>query len=119
MKQSIKRENGRVAGTKSFSYYMIPKEPGTFNLGNYFSWVFFNPKTKQYDTLKSQYTVQVTGESKKNQSIESKDPGSFYDRIAIADNTLHSTIEGNWVKIGANIFILLMLGASVFLVFKK
>jgi len=119
LKQSIKRENGRVAGSKSFSYYMIPKEPGDYDLGNYFSWVFFNPKSRQYDTLRSQYAVQVTGESQRNQSIESKDPGSFYERINIADNTLHSSIEDNWVKIGSNIFILLMLGASVFLVFKK
>jgi len=119
MKQSIKRENGRVAGAKSFSYYMIPKEPGNFDLGDYFSWVFFNPKTNKYDTLQSQYSVQVTGESQKNQSIESKDPGSFYDRINMADNTLQSSINDNWVKIGANILILLMLGASVFLVFKK
>ncbi len=119
LKQSIKRENGRVAGSKSFSYFMIPKEPGDYDLGDYYSWVFFNPKTKAYDTLRSQYSVHVTGESQKNQSIESKDPGSFYERINIADNTLHSSIEDNWLKIGANIFILLMLGASVFLVFKK
>lgn len=119
MKQSIKRENGRVAGAKTFSYYMIPKEPGTFDLGDYFSWVFFNPKTNQYDTLHSQYSVHVTGESQQNQSIESKDPGSFYDRINIADNTIHSSTDSNWMKIGVNIFILLVLGASVFLVFKK
>lgn len=119
VKQSIKRENGRVAGSKAFSYYMIPKEPGNYNLGDYFSWVFFNPKTSKYDTLKSQYTVTVTGESQKNISIDSKDSGSFYDRITLADNTLHSSIENNWMKIGVNLFILLMLGVSAFLVFKK
>jgi hypothetical protein len=119
LKQSIKRENGRVAGSKSFNYYMIPKEPGDYDLADYFSWVFFNPKSRQYETLRSQYSVNVTGESQKNQSIESKDPGSFYERINITDNTLHSSIEGAWLKIVSNIFILLMLGASVFLVFKK
>lgn len=119
MKQSIKRENGRVAGTKSFSYFIIPKEPGTFNLGDYFQWVYFNPAIKQYDTLRSQYVVNVSGESQKNQGIESKDQGSFYDRINIVDNTLQSSIDGNWMKIGANLFILLMLGASAFFVFKK
>lgn len=119
IKQSIKRENGRVVGTKTFSYYMIPKEPGTYDLGDYFRWVFFNPKTNKYDTLQSTRVVTVTGESQQNQVIESKDPGSFYDRISLADNTLHSSIDEDWIKIGANIFILLMLGASVFLVFKK
>ncbi|MEQ8304628.1 MAG: BatD family protein [Cyclobacteriaceae bacterium] len=119
IRQNIKREKGRVIGTKSFSYYMIPKEPGTYDLGKYFQWIFFNPKTHRYDTLASSKMVNVTGESKKNLAIESKDQGSFYDRISLADNTLHSSIGDGWIKIGANIFILLMLGASVFLVFKK
>lgn len=119
MKQNVKRENGRVVGAKTFSYYLIPKEPGDYDLGNYFRWVFFNPKTNRYDTLKSNYSVSVTGESQRNLVIENKDQGSFYDRIAVAENTLHSSMDGNWVKIGANLFILLMLGASVFLVFKK
>ncbi|MCB0487107.1 MAG: BatD family protein [Cyclobacteriaceae bacterium] len=119
MKQNVKRENGRVVGAKTFSYYLIPKEPGDYDLGEYFRWVFFNPKTNRYDTLKSNYSVSVTGESQRNQVIENKDQGSFYDRIAVADNTLHSSMDGNWIKIGANLFILLMLGASVFLVFKK
>lgn len=119
IRQNIKRDKGRVAGSKSFSYFLIPKEPGIYNLGDYFTWVFFNPKLNKYDTLQSKYTVSVTGESQRNQSIESKDSGSFYDRINVADSTLHSSIEGNWMKIGANLFILLMLGASVFLIFKK
>lgn len=119
MKQNIKRENGRVVGTKSFSYYLIPKEPGTYDLGDYFEWVYFNPTLKKYDTLKSRYTVSVTGESQKNQSIESRDQGLFYDRINSVDNTLQSSIDSQWLKIGANLFILLLLGASVFLVFKK
>ena len=119
IKQSVRRENNRVAGGKSFNYFLIPKEPGVYNLADYFKWVFFNPKTERYDTLQSRQVVQVSGESLKNQAIESKDPGSFYDRINLADNTLYSAVEEHWIKMAANIFILLMLGASVFLVFKK
>ena len=119
VKQNITRQNGRVTGTKSFTYFMIPKEPGTYRLGDYFQWVFFNPRTKKYDTLRSTQGVTVAGESQKNQAIESSDPGSFYDQINIADNTLQSSSGEDWLKIGANIFILLMLGASVYLVFKK
>jgi hypothetical protein len=46
VKQNIKRENGHVSGTKSFSYFMIPKEPGTYNLDHYFHWIFLIPKPK-------------------------------------------------------------------------
>jgi len=119
VKQSINRETGRVTGTKSFSYFMIPKEPGTYNLRDYFQWIFFNPTQKKYDTLKSNQVVTVTGESQRNQAIESSDAGSFYDGINTADNSLYSNTWNDGVKLAANIFILLMLGASAYLVFKK
>jgi hypothetical protein len=119
VKQSVNREYGRVSGSKTFSYFMIPKEPGQYDMADYFQWVFFNPKTNEYDTLRSEKVVTVTGESKKNLSIESTDTGSFYDRITTADNQLQSAISNDWIKIAMNIFILLTLGASVYLVFRK
>ncbi|MBK5277471.1 MAG: BatD family protein [Bacteroidia bacterium] len=119
IKQSVNRENGRVTGTKSFNYFMIPKEPGVYHLRDYFQWVFFNPNSKKYDTLRSSQVVDVIGESQLNQAIESNDTGSFYDRIGTTNNTLQSSLTGQWVKMGVNIFVLLMLGATAFLVFKK
>jgi BatD DUF11 like domain len=119
VRQNITRDGGRVAGTKTFSYFMIPKEPGKFNLGNYFQWVFFNPTTKKYDTLKSKQIVSVIGESQKNEAIQSNDAGSFYDRIDATDNTLRSTTSTNWVKIIGNVFILLILAASTYLILKN
>jgi len=119
MKQNIRREGGRVAGNKTFNYFMIPKEPGEFKLGDYFQWVFFNPNTKKYDTLKSQYTLRVAGESQKNQFIESTDPGSFYNRMDATDNQLKQTTSYDWMKITLNIFILMMLAGSAYLIFKK
>jgi len=119
MKQSIRREGGHVAGNKTFSYYMIPKEPGEFNMGNYFQWIFFNPNSKRYDTLRSRYTLLVEGESQKNQFIESTDLGSFYDRIDAADNQLLHAASFDWIKTGLNVFILLVLAGATYLVIKK
>lgn len=119
VRQDITRQNNRVTGTKSFSYFMIPKEPGQYKLGDYFQWVFFNPKVGKYDTLKSQLTVYVTGESKKNEAIQSNDLGNFYDRIDSADNALKIMEDKRWQKWSFNVFILAMLGASAYLVFKK
>jgi hypothetical protein len=119
MKQSIRREGGHVAGNKTYSYFMIPKEPGEFKLGDYFQWVFFNIKTKKYDTLRSNFTVRVEGESQKNQFIESTDPGSFYDRLDAADNQLQLANSFDWMKTGLNIFMLLMLAGSAYLIIKK
>jgi hypothetical protein len=119
MRQEINRENGRVTGTKSFNYFMIPKEPGQYPLANYFRWVFFNTTKNRYDTLKSKLTVYVTGESRKNEVIQSNDLGVFYDKLDTADNTLVKASGGDWLNPAFNIFILLVLGASAYLVFKK
>jgi hypothetical protein len=119
MRQDINRENGRVTGTKSFNYFMIPKEPGTYDLKKYFQWVFFNPSKGKYDTLKSKLTVYVRGDSKKNESIQSNDLGSFYDKVEISDNVLRASADINWQKLTFNILILVVLAASAYLVFKK
>lgn len=119
IRMDIKRENGRVTGTKSFNYFMIPKEPGRYDLKKYFSWVFFNPDEERYDTLQSKLTVYVTGESTKNELIQANDDGSFYDKIQTADNSLTFIRNDNWQQVVFGIFIVLVLGSSAYLVFKK
>jgi hypothetical protein len=119
VRQDISRENSRVLGNKTFSYFMIPKEPGKFDLGNYFQWVYFNPREKKYDTLKSQLTVYVTGESKKNEVIQSNDLGSFYDKIDATDNSLKKVANTDWLTWMFTAFILAVLSASTYLVVRK
>ena len=119
VRQSVNREGNRVTGSKTFSYFIIPKEPGEFKLSDNFQWIFFNPTKHKYDTLKAKSAVSVSGESLKNEVIESVDPGSFYDRIDGTDNTLRSFAGNDWVKYASNIFILVMLAGSAYLVFKK
>lgn len=119
VKQSINRDNGRVTGTKAFSYYLIPKEPGNYDMNDFVQWIFFNPKTNKYDTLKPRVSLVINGESLKNDLISSRDGGSFYDRIASADNTLQSNNKSPWIKIAMNGLALLMVGASAWLMFRK
>lgn len=119
VRQDINREGGRVSGTKSFNYFLIPKEPGQYELKDYFQWVFFNTNKNRYDTLASKLTVYVTGESKKNEAIESNDAGAFYDKIASADNEIQMRQDNGWMKTALSLFTIVILGASVYLVFKK
>jgi hypothetical protein len=98
---------------------MIPKEPGHYKLGDYFQWIYFDPNQKKYDTLRSALTVYVKGESKKNEAIQSNDPGSFYDKIQATDNNLRTVSDTRWQKWAFNGFIAFMLAASVYFVFKK
>ncbi len=119
VQQNISRGNNQVSGTKSFTYYGIPSEPGEFNLGKYFQWIFFNPIEEKYDTLQSDILVNVTGDSKKNNYISSSDMGTFYDGIEFADNGLRDRDRELKIKIFANILIFIMLVLTGFLIFKK
>lgn len=119
VKQSIRRENGRVTGTKTFSYYMIPKEPGNFRTADYFQWIFFNPATRSYDSLRAQTTLLVRGESQKNQSIESSDLGSFYDRLETTENVLKEKNVWAWWRWLALACIGLSVIASLYLMIRK
>ncbi|MEM8939462.1 MAG: BatD family protein [Bacteroidota bacterium] len=119
VKQNITRSNGRVRGTKTYNFYVIPNEPGEYDLSDYFSWIFFNPEIESYDTLQSELSVTVTGSSRKNLSIASNDLGDFYDRIDNADNSLKPINGNNWLTIFANILIVAILSLSTYLLFKK
>jgi hypothetical protein len=119
VRQEISREKGRVLGTKSYNYFMIPKEPGKYSLSDYFQWVYFNATKGKYDTLKSRLTAYVTGESRKNEAIQSNDLGTFYDKVETSDNSLRSVSNSDWQKPVLNLFVLLVLGASAYLVFRK
>jgi hypothetical protein len=119
VRQDINKSNGRVRGGKSYSFYGIPNEPGDFKMKDYFSWIYFNTAREQYDTLKSDLVLVVSGESKKNESISSTDMGSFYDSINLKENTLFSTEKSGLFRLFGNIAIFLMLAVVAFVVFKK
>ena len=119
IQQEIVRKNNLVTGSKSFNYYGIPNEPGSYNLGDYFQWIYFNLDENDYDTLKAYASINVFGESKKNQEIISSDVGSFYDRISLEDNTLNASSSITDNKLWINISILIMILGAAFFIFKK
>ncbi len=106
---NINRSRNTVSGTKSFNYYGIPNEPGTYNLKDYFSWIYFDPIAERYDTLSSELTIEVTGESKKNESILASDLGSFYDKIEFESNDLKSLESGINGKLILNASLVILL----------
>ncbi len=116
--QQINRSGNRVTGTKAFNYYGIPKEPGTYNLGDHFEWIFFNLRKDDYDTLKPNVILTVTGESRKNESIISNDLGSFYDLMEIESNEFMYQNDWPVLRIAMNVFILLIISISAFLIYK-
>ena len=108
-----------VAGTKSFSYYLIPQDPGNYKLSDYISLIYFNTSKKRYDTLRSALSFEVTGESKQNVVMSSNDATSFYDRIGQASNELRQVERNDFFRTVLNIFILLALAFSGYIILKK
>ncbi len=102
IQQDVRRAQNLVTGTKAFNFYGIPNEPGTYNLGDYMKWIFFDPDKEQYDTLRSDLVVNVSGESRKNEYISSSDLGSFYDQIQYEKNALSDLSGDGVMKVIAN-----------------
>ncbi len=117
--QNINRNNNTISGSKKFSYYTVPKEPGNFELGPYFTWVYFNPKRETYDTLVSDIAFRVEGSSRKNTRIKSSDLGDFYDRIEIADNNLVALNSGSFPMILIQILTGIVMLVSLIFFFRK
>ena len=119
IQKTVHRRDGGVTGSHAFGFYIIPNEPGVYDLGDYFNWTYFNTRSESYETLKSNITVQVSGESKKNETILATDLGSFYDIIDLQENTLKNRHQYEYLKIFANIFILVMLVLTAIFIFRK
>ncbi|MGB3849078.1 MAG: BatD family protein [Tunicatimonas sp.] len=119
VEQNITRRNGQVRGSKAFSYYIVPNEPGSYRLGNLFEWIYFNPNTERYDTLTSEVALAVEGKSRQNELISEQDVGSFYDKVSRVDNTLAPRRGDNWERLLANGLLISMLVLTAVVVFRR
>ena len=60
---------GKIHGSKTFPYFIIPLKAGTYDLGSY-SWSYFDPKLKSYQTLSTQLgTIEVEPENPASGSL--------------------------------------------------
>jgi BatD DUF11 like domain len=83
--QTIQRAGGRVTGQKTFSYLMVPKEKGNFQIRNAVYWVYFNSKLGQYDTLFPASIIRVVKGKSASAGASAKAEDSFYAWIEKAD----------------------------------
>lgn len=112
VRQQINRGNGRVTGIKEFSYYMTINEPGQVKLADYIDWIYFNPVTAKYDTLRPTAIVNVSGESKVNQAISNQRLGGIYDLIDVENNKLSNKRYKYYFSVVMN---LLLVGSVILL----
>lgn len=108
-----KKQEELVNGQCSFNYFIIPQEPGNYNLGKYFNYIYFNTEKKKYDTLKSRLNVQILGESNHNMGVALNSGDSFYRLIESENNFFvsHNTkaVYELLVKVFIGLLILLLI----------
>jgi hypothetical protein len=118
LRQDITRIAGRVQGVKRFAYSVLGRVPGTYNLGNDFHLIYFNPETITYDTLRSSLSVTVTGIADAGSLVLAKDLGPFYKILENEDHTLISLYKEEDIKRYTNIVLLVLLAVSGFIFLK-
>jgi hypothetical protein len=119
VRQDVIRRSGRVMGSKSFSYAVLPREPGLYNMQNALEWIYFNPSTATYDTLRPTLEIKVTGLQDSDALVLSKDLGTFYNIIENEDNKLISLYFFDKIKRYTNIILLTLLAVSALVFLKK
>lgn len=117
--QNITRTGTAVLGTKNYNYFVVPKEPGKYKLGDYIYWIYFNTKTARYDTLKSSISLTIKGESTLNKSVSSNDYSGFLDLISTYDNKIINSDKTKYIKMLANIFLLFIFIVTLVISLKK
>lgn len=114
----IKRSSQYVTGEKSFDYFVVPRQDGTFPLGRYFQWIYFNPRTAKYDTLISQQTLQVKGEDYKLGNISLHGSAGLYDNLERLDSSQEYFDFKQILKDVTNAVVILLLITMVW-IFRK
>lgn len=120
IRQNIDRSNGRVFGDKIFNYFLIPQEAGSYPLADYFQWIYFNPAKEKYDTLRSQITLDVQGESQKNIAIRSQNKDNFYSVMLerSSDNFSIKQVQ-NMLQFIANTILLIIVFVAGYFIVRK
>lgn len=115
-KTESKLITGSEIGERSFIFPVFPKDSGTFEMKNYFQWVYFNTKTATYDTLKPKLSIKVVGETITQAKASS---ANIYDGIEKLTTSSQSTDYRLIVKNIANVLILGVIIVLLFLFIKN
>lgn len=115
--ERVNRSNGRVYGSKTFSYHVIPQEAGTHVLSNHLEWVYFDPNKEAYITLRPEVQFAAFGESLQNQSIRVTGQNSFYHYIASQENALIRLSTSLPYRLGWGISLLVVLLVGMWFAF--
>lgn len=97
---------GREAGSKIFSYKIIPKEKGKFELKSYFNFIYFNTQKSTFDTLNARKSISVVGEGTNTQQFLEKDIYSGIENLKAEGGIINLRSIAKYM---ANFLLLIMI----------
>ncbi len=134
-RHSISHSGSEITGSKIFTYFIVPHQNGVVSLANHFQWIYFDPKTARYDTLRPRLELRVgdngsvplsnmntlTGAAVANGEAVPGAPvgNSLYAGIEAMDSTRQPISISVLIRSIANVLIVLMLFGMVFVLVKK
>jgi hypothetical protein len=110
MNQTVQRSYEKVSGEKTFDYFIVAKQNGTYPLGRFFQWIFFNPTKARYDTLRSSKTITVAGEDLQTASFIDFEERFVYENIEQLDTTEQYVNYQDIIRTLTNGVVLVLLG---------
>lgn len=126
MQEQISRDDEQVSGFKRFRYFLIPKQKGTLSLANRFFWVYFDPRTARYDTLRPQTVLSVanpgdslTGGIMPTDTVTTNGRMSIYSGLEQTDSTQQSINVPVLVRALANVLTVLMILGTIYVYARK
>lgn len=133
-RHTVSNDGNTVTGRKVFSYFLVPHQNGSVSLINRFQWIYFDPQTARYDTLRPKLQLHVGGQG---ESVTASSPAndalsgsigaeqgkpmgdSLYAGIELMDSTEQPVSIPGLIRSIANVLIVLMLLGMIFVFFKK
>lgn len=123
------RSGSRITGYKTFAYYLVPHEHGLRSLANRFQWIYFDPQTARYDTLRSARQLRV-GDYAPSSAPPDQVTDASAGAVAASGRSIYAGIEAQdsrhqpfnammLVRAVANVLIVLMLLGTLVLFFRK
>lgn len=119
VRQATSFSQGRITGYKTFRYFMVGRQAGVYPLNELFQWVYFNPVTARYDTLRPSVTVRVRGQEDQNLFIRAQDVGNFYSIIDTESNQLIDLDQFKEVQLYTNVVLAVMGLVALFIFIYK
>ncbi len=129
----IDRAGGVVSGHKTFHYFVMPRQTGSFGLADLFAWVYFDPQRAQYDTLRAKLRLTVGGNmptltlapeavmTNNNQAVLANPggAGSIYAGLEQMDSTQQPINISTLLRAVANVLLVALLLSLLFVFFRK